>query len=237
MFSIATADNRCVGDVECTLQQGAATTTTAVPATATPAPAAVPSTDASGKVVDPPVTLEATTTTAAPPPPLAAFGESVMLGAKAQLQAGGFQVDAAENRQAKDMVATIKAAQTAGQLGQVVVVQTGTNGTVTDDEIAAIVAAMPAGTRLYFMTVKADVPWVAGNNEKIRAIPTQHPNVGIIDWDARAPQIASELSPSDGGAHLRTKNAMQFYANMIFDGIGRSELDRPVTTDSVSTTG
>ena len=238
VFSIATADNRCVGDVECTLQQGAeSATTTVAPSTTVPGVTATPSTDAAGNTVDPPTTVQATTTTTAPPPPMSAYGESVMLGAKSQLEAGGFVVDAAENRQAKDMVAEIQAAQVAGRLGQVVVVQTGTNGTVTDAEIEAIIAAMPADTRLYFLTVKANVPWIEGNNAKIRAIPATHPNVGIIDWEQQAPQIASELSASDGGAHLRTKNAMQFYANMVFDGIGRSDLDQPVTTDPASTEG
>src|SRR5207244_2367456 len=126
----------------------------------------VPSTDAAGNAVTT-TTVAATTTTTGPPPPQAAFGESVMLGAIGQLKTGGFVVDARENRQAKEMVADIQAARTAGQLGQVVVVQVGTNGTVTDGEIDDIVAAMPPGTRLYFMTVKAAVPWIAANNEKI----------------------------------------------------------------------
>jgi hypothetical protein len=223
-FSIATADNRCVGDVECTLQGAGAATTTAASATPTTAvPNAVPSTDAAGNVVTT-TTVAATTTTTGPPPPQAAFGESVMLGAIGQLKTGGFVVDARENRQAKEMVADIQAARTAGQLGQVVVVQVGTNGTVTDGEIDDIVAAMPPGTRLYFMTVKAAVPWIAANNEKIRNIPTKHPNVGVIDWEARSAEIADELSTSDGGAHLRTRKAMQFYANMVFEAIGRPDL-------------
>jgi len=41
-------------------------------------------------------------------------------------------------------------------------------------------------------------------------------------------EIAGDLSTSDGGAHLKTKKAMQFYANMVFDNIGRTDLDKPV---------
>ena len=157
VFSVATATNKCVGDVECTLQ-GAASAST-VPATSTTVAGAVtPSTDAQGNVIEPATTVPASTTstTLPPPPPMAAFGESVMLGAINQLQAGGFTVDARENRQADEMVADIEAAKANGRLGQVVVVQVGTNGTVTDREIESIIAAMPPDTRLYFMTVKAD---------------------------------------------------------------------------------
>ena len=49
-----------------------------------------------------------------------------------------------------------------------------------------------------------------------------------IDWQTAAGQIADQLSTSDGGVHLRTKKAQQFYANMIFDAVGRSDLDQPI---------
>ncbi|MFT3852603.1 MAG: acyltransferase family protein [Ilumatobacteraceae bacterium] len=229
VFRVATAPDKCSGDVECQLEAGAATTST----TSSESTAVSP-TDVTGSTIAP-TTVEQTTTTTAPPPPLAAFGESVMLGAANQLRAGGFEVDAQENRQADAMVADIEQAAAKGRIGQIVVVQVGTNGTVTDKQIAAIVAAMPEGTSLYFMTVKADQPWITPNNDKIRAIPTQHPNVGVIDWEQQSAEIAGELSKSDGGAHLRTTKAMQFYANLIFEGIGKSELVVPV--DITSTTG
>ena len=183
VFSIARADNHCVGDVECTLQQADAPTTVAAPVDAgrrrrrppacrSPTPAA---TWSPRRPRWPPST---TTTTPPPPPAMAAFGESVMLGAKSQLDAGGFAVDAAESRQAKDMVAEIQHAAAAGQLGPVVVVQVGTNGTVTAAELDAMVAAMPADTRLYFLTVKANLPWIDSNNDKIRNLPARAPERG-----------------------------------------------------------
>jgi peptidoglycan/LPS O-acetylase OafA/YrhL len=223
VFSIATAQNKCVGDVECTLVQADASTTS--DATATSAPA----TTFAGAVVDPPTTLEATTTTAPPPPPaMRAFGESVMLGAKKEIEAGGMVVDAAEDRQADKMVAEIQAKAAAGQIGATVVVQVGTNGTVTPGQLDQIVAAVPQGTTLWLMTVKAPTAWNESNNAEIRAVPGRHPAVGIIDWEAQSAQIVDELSPSDGGVHLRTKKAMQFYANMIFNGIGRGDLVQPL---------
>ncbi len=159
---------------------------------------------------------------------MSAYGESVMLGAKKQLDSGGFVVDAAEDRQANDMIADLQAKAKAGQLGRVVVVQVGTNGTVSDEQLDTMVAAMPEGTQLFFVTVKAPTSWNAANNEHIRAVPTRHPNVGIIDWEQQAADVASELSSSDGGIHLRTKKAQQFYANMIFNAVGRGDLVQPV---------
>ncbi|HRB05184.1 MAG TPA: hypothetical protein PLP26_17545, partial [Ilumatobacteraceae bacterium] len=66
----------------------------------------------------------------------------------------------------------------------------------------------------------------ADNNTRIRALPSIYPNVKVVDWEAEAQQILGELSKSDGGIHLSTSNAKQFYANLIFDAIGRPDLKK-----------
>ena len=48
----------------------------------------------------------------------------------------------------------------------------------------------------------------------------------MLDWESEAQQILGELSSSDGGVHLNTSNAKQFYANLIFDAIGRPDLKK-----------
>ncbi|MCU1501058.1 MAG: putative acyltransferase [Ilumatobacteraceae bacterium] len=230
VVSIGTATNTCVGDVECTLvQAGSPGSAAATPSSSSTPETTVPGaqrTDPAGAGV--PVTVAETTTTApAPPPELSAFGESVMLGAKSALEEGGFRVDARESRQASDMIAEITARRDANQIGPTVVVQVGTNGVVTDDEFKQIVELMPNST-IYFLTVKADVPWIDKNNGKIFGLPAKFPNVKVIDWNGRSAEVADDLSTSDGGAHLKTTKAMQFYANMIFDNIGKSQLDKPL---------
>ena len=233
VVSIAVADNRCVGDVECTLVQADPPTATTVTTASVPGTGAPSSTVVTvpGQSIGPDSTsVETTTTLSATPPAMVAFGESVMLGAKSALTAGGFEVDARESRQAPEMAQEIAARRAANQVGPTVVIQVGTNGDVSDSTFAAIMAQLPPATtpNVFFLTVKANQPWIARNNAKIFALPAQYPNVKVIDWNGRAAEIAGELSKSDGGAHLRTTKAMQFYANMIFDNIGRSDLDKPL---------
>jgi len=235
VFSLGTADNTCVGDVECTLVQAgpkdtspATSTTDPTAATATTLPG-TPSSDPTATAAPTTVAESTTTTAPAPPPDLLAFGESVMLGAASTLQAGGFVVDAQENRQASAMIAEIAARRDANQIGPVVVIQVGTNGTVSDAEFKQIVDLVPATSTIWFLTVKANQPWIAKNNEKIFGLPALYPqNVKVIDWNGRSAEVADQLSTSDGGAHLKTKKAMQFYANMVFDNIGRTDLDKPI---------
>ena len=79
---------------------------------------------------------------------------------------------------------------------------------------------------MVFLTVKAPRGWVADNNTRIRALPSQYPNVKVVDWETEAQQILDQLSRSDGGIHLSTSYAKQFYANLIFDAIGRPDLKK-----------
>ena len=48
--------------------------------------------------------------------------------------------------------------------------------------------------------------------------------VRVLDWAVESDAIESELSRSDGGIHLATRAAMQYYANLVFDAIERTEL-------------
>ena len=74
-----------------------------------------------------------------------------------------------------------------------------------------------------FLTVKAPKRWIAGNNEIIWSLPETDPNVQVLDWEGRAAEIEGELSASDGRIHLATQRAKDFYANLIFQGLGRPD--------------
>jgi hypothetical protein len=75
-----------------------------------------------------------------------------------------------------------------------------------------------------FLTVKAPRGWIADNNARIRNLPNLYPNVLVVDWEAESAKVADGLSSSDGGIHLSTGTAKQFYANLIFAAIGRPDL-------------
>ncbi|MEO5725296.1 MAG: acyltransferase family protein [Ilumatobacteraceae bacterium] len=188
---------------------------TAVPAESTVAP----STSAPG-AVEPP-------NPAAPGPPPVAVGESVMLGAAPQLIAGGFVVNADVSRQGLELAAVLEQMRVAGQLGQTVVVQAGTNGSVSDATYDRIMATVPASltANVYFLTVRAPRGWIDGNNARIMSLPARYPNVHIIDWAGQS--VASNVPLCKDGIHVVCGGgAAQFYANMIFDGIGRPDLKK-----------
>jgi peptidoglycan/LPS O-acetylase OafA/YrhL len=165
------------------------------------------------------------TTTTQPPKPGTAtvtlIGDSVMVGAAPTLieEFGDrANIDAKVSRQADVLAPIVEELGKEGRLGSVVVVQVGINGTVTSDELRAVVDAA-AGRRVLIINARVPRSWETGNNELVRTlVPTLH-NAGVIDW----------YSASDGhrdwflndGVHL-TEDGRKAYADLI-----RAAVDSP----------
>jgi hypothetical protein len=244
--NVAIAQRQCEGTVACdseagreAIAAGLATSTTAVavapsssvppsspPGTAQPASSLLPGSTLPVTTL-PPTTVPATTV---PDPvdllPVYAIGESVMLGAAPQLREGGVQVNAAVSRQGANVAEVIGQLRAGGQLGRVVVIQTGTNGPVSDATFDKIMGFLPADAspKVVFLTVRARRSWIDGNNARIKGLAARYPNVSVIDWQAASEGIKGELARD--GYHLHTPFAKQFYANLIFDAIGRPDLKK-----------
>ena len=231
-ISFAAADNVCVGDVACSLVGSAADTTTT---TAAPTQTTVPDViDPTGTATTVPPTAAPTTTVDLDALPPIAIGESVMKGAEGALLAGGFVVDAQESRQGPEMVTELQNLRANNQLGRIVVIQIGTNGTVDDLTFDQMMASLPADLTpsVVFLTVRAkDAAWIDGNNTRIRALAGRYTNVTIADWAT----VAEGVELCDDGAHSSCHGAapIRTFTDMIFDAIGHPEL-KPATTTPTS---
>ena len=248
-ISVALAPNRCVGEVECANEAGkdaiAAQSTvptessapaTTVAATVDPAATTIAGSPTTAPAPTEPPTTPAPTTTV-PPAQRAPYtiGESVMLGATLNLQAGGYLVNAAESRQGQASADVVGQLAAGGQLGEIVVIQVGTNGPVAQETYDRIMSYLPAANNplVVFLTVHApSTPehprrWIVPNNALIFGLPSKYPNVKVLDWDGL---VTSGQVPgmSSDGIHLNTKAAKQTYANFIFDITGHRELVQPV---------
>jgi hypothetical protein len=229
--SIAMADNRCVGQIECDSEAGRAVDLTQ-PSVIESAPSvSQPVAAVAGAGVAPAATVVIGQTTVPPsstaPPttvlidkPYFAVGESVMLGAKPVLDARGITTVAEVSKGPEWELEQLQLAKTRYRITHGIVIQLGTNGTVTREQYEAVLGQVSDLNRVVVMTVKAPKPWIAGNNEIIRSLPATHPNVVVLDWEARSAEIADHLSSSDGGVHLSDDIAKQFYRDIILEALG-----------------
>ncbi|MEP7201110.1 MAG: acyltransferase family protein [Ilumatobacteraceae bacterium] len=216
--SIALAPNKCVGPVECDLAAASATDSNPPPGSSPieTVTSTAPADTATDQTAASTTSSSSTTSTTLPldqRPPIA-IGESVMLGAKPQLEKAGFVVDAAESRQGTQVVDIVARLRAAGRLGNVVVIHIGTNGEVSDETLTAIMANLPPEEvkSVWFLTVRADRGWIDGNNGRLIALPAKYPNVQIGYWADFVPNVPGMAKD---GFHLGTDEAKQIYADLI----------------------
>ena len=158
-----------------------ATSPTATPVT-TPFPGA-----ATTVPTVPPTT---TTTTPVPVPgPVTAVGDSIMLDIQPELTGDlpDVTVDGLVSRQFEAGIGVVQAARSAGTLGKVLVVELGTNGTVTPSDVDAMMQAAQGVTRVVFVNVCVPRAWAAGDNAVLAAGVARYPGVAVLaDWNALA---------------------------------------------------
>jgi len=179
-------------------------------------------------------TEPATTSTPEPPPPpplpaapalpmpadvrVTALGDSVMLGAARQMAylMGTNDVDAEVGRQVSTGINILRNRAAAGDLGNVVVISLGNNGSFTDKQFDQIMEALAGVKLVVFVNVRVPRPWQDSNNAVIARGVAYYPNTVLVDWYA-ATEGHPELFGQDG-VHL-TGAGVRLYAALVADAI------------------
>ena len=148
-----------------------------------------------------------------------AGGDSVMLGAAYQLAAGvqGIDLDAAVGRQVSEAIALLRERKASGQLGEVVLLHIGNNGTFTDAQFDEIVEAVGAGRRIIFLNLKVPRAWEEPNNEVITRGVARHGQAILVDWRTAIAERPEVLWTDD--THLRPEGAI-YYVEIVASLVG-----------------
>jgi hypothetical protein len=128
-----------------------------------------------------------TTTTTAPVPtgPVTAVGDSIMLDIQPYLAQDlpGARIDGLVSRQFESGIAVVAADRADGTLGNVLVVELGTNGAVTDADFDAMMQAAAGVQRVVFVNVDVPRAWEAPDNAALAAGVARYPGVAVLaDW-------------------------------------------------------
>jgi hypothetical protein len=138
-----------------------------------------------------------------------------MLGAVGGLQKdikGLTVVDAEVGLQVYDAIAILKSRRATGQLGEVLIVHLGNNGTFTRVEFDQIMRTLSGVDTILFVNVTVPRPWEMPNNEVITEGVERYPNTVLVDWHS-ASADRPELFYSDG-YHLRPEG-QKIYADLV----------------------
>lgn len=148
-----------------------------------------------------------------------AVGDSVMLGAAYQLAADvqGIDLDAAVGRQVSEAIALLRERKASGQLGEVVLLHIGNNGTFTDAQFDEIVEVVGAGRRIIFLNLKVPRAWEEPNNEVITRGVARHGQAILVDWRSAIAERPEVLWTDD--THLRPGGAI-YYVEIVASLVG-----------------
>lgn len=148
-----------------------------------------------------------------------ALGDSVMKGAARELKALGAVVDAEQDRQGKNGADIFQQLKDLGVTMDSAVVHLGTNGSIKKETLDRMMRALVNVPKVVMLTGKANRAWTAPNNDLIRNLPLEYPNVIVVDWERDAQNCVGACLTRDG-IHL-DKDGRIFYAELIFRALGR----------------
>ena len=147
-----------------------------------------------------------------------AVGDSLMVGATSLMRRYGFAIHAKVGRQFSTAPGIVRGY--GSKLPRNVVIELGTNGTVSLGTCKAVVSAAGAGRRVFLVTNRVPRSWQDSNNATLRACDRSFPasRVRIVDW-YRASEGHSEWFAGDR-IHTSTSGRVAF-ARLIDRAVDR----------------
>ncbi len=105
-----------------------------------------------------------------------------MLGARDELRADGFRVNAVKSRRFDDAVPLVRQLVAGGHLPVNLVIALGTNGLLDGADCDTIVRRAGEQRHVFLVTVKVPRSYRDPNNARLRACAHRHVNASVIDW-------------------------------------------------------
>jgi lysophospholipase L1-like esterase len=118
----------------------------------------------------------------------------------------GVHVDGLVSRQFETGIGVVQAERAAGTLGTVLVVELGTNGSVTTANFDAMMQAASGVTRVVFVNINVPRSWMAPDNAVLAAGVARYPGVAVLaDWNALSTPHPEWFTPDQ--VHLQPAGA------------------------------
>ncbi len=162
---------------------------------------------------------------ASPPPPdpappvspgsdVTAIGDSVMIDAAPYLERllPGITIDAVVGRQLYQTPAVIAQLKAHGQLGSRVIIELGTNGPYSRQELVSLLRSLGDAKEILLVNTRVPRPWQADVNQLLASVAKSYPHTVLVDWYDASAEHASFFYPD--GVHLNPQGA-RFYANLL----------------------
>ncbi|RZT21590.1 acyltransferase family protein [Fictibacillus sp. BK138] len=150
--------------------------------------------------------------------PVTVIGDSVMIDVTPHLEEAfaKVEVDAKIGRQFREAEDIVKQKKHNGSLGEIVVIELGANGPLSDKKLADLVNVIGNERDIYFITTRVPKPWQREINDTIKNVAGEFQNAKVVDWFSVS-ESHPEYIGSDG-VHL-TLTGAKAYADYLIKHI------------------
>jgi peptidoglycan/LPS O-acetylase OafA/YrhL len=152
------------------------------------------------------------------PPRIMALGDSVMIGAAANLKARlgpGFSMNAKVGRQASEFVEIVEEIKREGHTPNAMIIQMGNNGPLYGEDMEAIQEATSNVGELFLISDHAPVSWIEESNHALEEAAEDWPHTTLVEW---APVAAANEDLLWDGIHLKP-GAAGLYARLVSQAV------------------
>lgn len=143
-----------------------------------------------------------------------AIGDSVLLDVAPDLeeQLPGVVIDARVGRQLVQAREVVDRLRAEGRLGDRVILELGTNGPFTREQLAALLDDLSSARRIILVNVRVPRPWQRVVNATLAEAAAGDPRVELVDWYAASEGHGEYFDPD--GVHLDPEGA-RVYAGLL----------------------
>jgi hypothetical protein len=135
---------------------------------------------------------------------ITAIGDSVMLDIKPYLekQLPGIVVDGKVGRKFVDGVELINRLKSDGKLGDIVIIELGTNGAFSDKKLRGLLDSLADMRQVLLINSRVPRDWQDIVNDTLTSVAKDYPNTTLVDWYSLSANH-DEYFAKDG-VHLET---------------------------------
>ncbi|UPM54675.1 acyltransferase family protein [Gottfriedia acidiceleris] len=143
------------------------------------------------------------------------IGDSVVINSIPQLKKtySSLSVNAKIGRQFTEASAIIQQAKNTNSLGNIVVIELGTNGPFTVKQMSSLIELIGKDRKILFVNTRVPRPWESIVNKTLREVSSKYSNTSVVDWHSASANHNSYFSPD--GVHLKPDGAKVFASLLI----------------------
>ncbi|PSR21153.1 MAG: hypothetical protein C7B45_12065 [Sulfobacillus acidophilus] len=146
------------------------------------------------------------------------IGDSVMVDAQPYLEQllPGIVVDGKVSRQLIETPPVVSLLKAQGELHRYVVIELGTNGPFTAQQLENLMKQMGPGHAFVLVNTSDPRPWEQPVNQVIDQVAATYPRTILVNWYQAAQKIPQDFYPDD--VHLKPQGAL-YYARLLANAI------------------